>query len=129
MTRPGPSVEPTPASAIVLAGVVSAGLAWVGLSAVESFGWPVPPVPWLTGVVIGVLALSAWLGARWMHRTVQVRRERVDPARAVALLLAGKAALLGGAHELSPDAICDRLLDSLSDAPEDDVALLVLRLQ
>lgn len=97
MTRTGPSVEPTPASAIVLAGVVGAGLAWVGLSAVESFGWPIPPVPWLTAVVIGVLALTAWLGARWMHRTVQLRRERVEPARAVALLLAGKAALLGGA--------------------------------
>lgn len=97
MTRPGPSVGPTPVSTLVLAGVVGAGSAWVGLSAVESFGWPIPPVPWLTAVVIGVLALSAWLAARWMRRAVQVRRERVEPARAVALLLAGKAALLGGA--------------------------------
>lgn len=94
---PGPSVEPTRTSALVIAGVVGAGLAWVGLSVAESFGWPIPPVPWLTAVVIGVLALSAWLAARWMRRTVREGRQSVEPARAVALLLAGKAALIGGA--------------------------------
>lgn len=97
MAHPGPSVEPTRSSALVLAGVIGAGLTWVGLTAVESFGWPIPPVPWLTALVIGLLALSAGLAARWMHRTVQVRQQPVEPARAIVLLLAGKAALLGGA--------------------------------
>lgn len=96
MPQPGPSVQPTGRTALVIAGVVGAGFSWIALSTVESFGWPNPPVPSLTAVVVAVLALASWLAARWMHRTVQVRHQVVEPARAIALLLAGKAALLGG---------------------------------
>jgi len=36
-------------------------------------------------------------------------------------------ALLDGAAGLSAEAICDRLLEALDDAVDDDIALLVLR--
>ena len=84
-----PTVERTRWGVLAIAGVVGAGLTWIGLSAVDGFGWPTPPVPVLTPVVVGVLALATWLAARWTHRTVQVRRRPVEPGRAVALLLSG----------------------------------------
>lgn len=93
---PGPSVRPTGRTALAVAGVAGAGVSWIALSTAENFGWPTPPVPPLTAVVVAVLALATWLAARWMHRAVQVRRQVVEPSRAIALLLAGKAALLGG---------------------------------
>lgn len=96
MPEPRPSVERTGRTVLAIAVVVGAGLAWITLSVAESFGWPVPPVPPFTAVVVAVLALACWLAARWMHRTVQVRHAVVEPSRAVALLLAGKAALIGG---------------------------------
>ncbi|MFT4216922.1 MAG: DUF3180 family protein [Micropruina sp.] len=96
MPEPRPSIERTGRTVLVVAGVVGAGLAWITLSGAESFGWPIPAVPPFTAVAVAVLALAAWLAARWMHRTVQVRHATVEPARAIALLLAGKAALIGG---------------------------------
>lgn len=96
MSRPEPSVQPTSRTALVIAGVAGAGISWITVSTAENFGWPVPQVPALTAVVVAVLAVATWLAARWMHRALQVRHEVVEPARAIALLLAGKAALLGG---------------------------------
>ncbi|MFT3970994.1 MAG: DUF3180 domain-containing protein [Micropruina sp.] len=96
MAGPRPSVERTRGTVLVIAGVVGAGLAWMVLSSAENFGWPIPPVPPLTAVAVAVLAVATGLAARWMHRTVQVRRAAVEPARAIAMLVAGKAALIGG---------------------------------
>lgn len=96
MPAGGPTVQPTRRTALVIAAVVGAGLTWIGLSLVEAFGWAPPPVPVLTAVVVAVLALLTLLAARWTHRTVQVRHDPVEPTLAVGLLLAGKAALLGG---------------------------------
>lgn len=96
MSEPRPSVERTSRTVLVIAAVVGAGLAWIVLSSTESFGWSIPLVPPFTAVAVAVLSVATWLAARWMHRTVQVRRAAVEPARAIALLLAGKAALIGG---------------------------------
>lgn len=96
MPEPRPSVERTGRTVLAIAAVVGAGLAWITLSSAESFGWPIPPVPPLTAVAVAILALATWLAARWTHRAVQVRHLRVEPARAIVLLLAGKAALIGG---------------------------------
>jgi len=56
-----------------------------------------PTVPWtapiglvLIGALVGVLAYSTW-------QRIQVRRERMDPQRAVAFLVLGKASALAGA--------------------------------
>ncbi len=96
MSEPRPSIERTRRTVLVIAGVVGAGLAWIVLSSAENFGWPIPQVPPFTAVAVAVLAVATWLAARWMHRTVHVRRTPVEPGRAIALLVAGKAALIGG---------------------------------
>ncbi len=96
MPQPGPTVHPTGRTALAVAALIGAGLTWIALSVAESFAWPLPTVPVLAAVVVAVLALATWLTARWTHRTVQVRRTTIEPARAVGLVLAGKAALLGG---------------------------------
>ena len=56
-----------------------------------------PSVPWTapTGLVL-VAALVGGL-AYSTHQRIQVRRERIDPQRAVAFLVLGKASALGGA--------------------------------
>ena len=96
MPQPGPTVRPTGRTVLAVAALVGSGLTWVSLSIAETLAWPLPTVPVLAAVVVGVLALATWLAARWTHGAVQVRRDPIEPARAVALLLAGKAALIGG---------------------------------
>ncbi len=96
MPQVGPTVEPTGRTVLVIAGVVGAGVTWIALSIAQSMAWPIPPVPVLAAVLVAVLAVLTLLAARWTHRTVQVRHEPVEPSRAVGLLLAGKAALIGG---------------------------------
>jgi hypothetical protein len=96
MPQVRPTVEPTRRTALVIAGVVGAGVSWIAFSLAESLGWPLPTVPVLSAVVVAALAGLTLAAARWTHRTVQVRREPVEPSRAVGLLLAGKAAMIGG---------------------------------
>lgn len=50
----------------------------------------------LAAAVVAVLAVATALAARWTHRVVHVKREPIEPQRAVGLLLAGKAAMIGG---------------------------------
>lgn len=96
MPQPGPTVRPTGPTALTLAAVVGGGPTWIGLSIADNSGWVLPTVPVLAAVVVAVLALATWYAARWTHRTIQVRRHPIEPSRAVGLVLAGKAALLGG---------------------------------
>ena len=96
MPKLGPTVHPTGRTVLAVAAVVGAGVTWIALSIAESLAWPLPTVPALAAVVVGVLALVTGLAARWTHRAVQVRRDPIEPSRAVGLLLAGKAALIGG---------------------------------
>lgn len=91
-----PSVEPTGVTVLVIAAIVGAGLTWLTLSTIEGLGWPVPSVPFLAAAVVAVLAVGTGLAARWTHRAVHVKRQPIEPQRAVGLLLAGKAAMIGG---------------------------------
>ena len=95
MPQPGPTVRPTGPTALAVAAVVGGGLTWIVLSIADNLGWVLPTVPVLAAVVVAVLALITWLAARWTHRTVQTQQP-IEPTRAVGLVLAGKAALLGG---------------------------------
>lgn len=123
MSTPRPTVQLTRPTVVVLAIVVGAGLTWIVLSLADGFGWPLPPVPALAAVVVGVLAVLTGLAARWAHRTIQVDRDAVEPNRAVGLLLAGKAALIGGAALAGGyAAVAVRYLPDLgAQAPRDRV--------
>jgi ABC-type Fe3+-siderophore transport system permease subunit len=56
-----------------------------------------PLVPWTAP--IGLILITALVGflAYTTHQRIQVRRERVEPERAVAFLVLGKASALAGA--------------------------------
>lgn len=90
-------VHTTSATALAGAGVLGLLLGSSVRPLVERAGGIAPAVPWLS--VITLLFLAALLGALAFdtHRTLHVRHERMDPARAVALLVLGKACALAGA--------------------------------
>ncbi len=94
---PTGSVAPTGWQAIGVALVAGAGLGWSLFTALDLFGAPLPQLPLPVTLLIAVLAAVVGGQAAVTHRAIQVRRERVAPQRAVALLVLGKAALLTGA--------------------------------
>lgn len=94
----GPPGRVHTTSAATLAGAGVLGLL-IGSSVrplVERAGGIAPAVPWLS--VVTLLFLAALLGALAFdtHRTLHVRHQRMDPPRAVALLVLGKACAVGG---------------------------------
>lgn len=90
-------VHTTSATALAGAGVLGLVLGSSVRPLVERAGGIAPAVPWLS--VLTLLFLAALLGALASdtHRTLHVRHERMDPSRAVALLVLGKACALAGA--------------------------------
>ncbi len=74
------------------------GLAgWLVVTTAETLGVSAPVVPWLTAIALAVAAVLVGVLARSTRLTIQVRRERMDPQRAVTLLALGKASALAGA--------------------------------
>ncbi|WP_242001809.1 DUF3180 domain-containing protein [Kribbella steppae] len=94
--RPG-SVRPTSRWLLVAIGVLGAAVGLTMVQAIESGGGVAPAVSWLTLVAWTFLAALLFAAARNTHQRIQVRRERVEPARAVFLLLIGKASAFVGA--------------------------------
>ncbi|WP_344219466.1 DUF3180 domain-containing protein [Kribbella sancticallisti] len=94
--RPG-SVRPTSRRLLVAIVVLGAAIGWTIVRAVESSGGVAPTVSWLTLVAWGFLAALLFVAARNTHQRIQVRHERVEPSRAVFLLLIGKASAFVGA--------------------------------
>jgi 4-hydroxybenzoate polyprenyltransferase len=77
--------------------VLGAAIGWTLVKTVESNGGVAPTVSWLTLVAWSFLAALLFVAARNTQQRIQVRRERVEPSRAVFLLLIGKASALVGA--------------------------------
>ena len=74
------------------------GLAgWLLVVVLNAFDVTPPEVPWTAP--IGLVVLAALVGglAYTTHQRIQVRRQRVEPSRAVGLLVLGKASALAGA--------------------------------
>lgn len=95
--HPPGTVTQTGWQTIGVALVLGLGLGWSVFSALDRFTGDVPQLPLAVTVVVGVLAGVIGTQAVLTHRTIQVRRAPVPPRRAVALLVLGKACLLGGA--------------------------------
>jgi len=90
-------LRPTAATTLAVTGV--AGLA-VGGSIrplVERGGGVAPAVTWAAPTTLLVFAVLLVALARITYRTIHQRRERIDPHRAVNLLVLGKASALAGA--------------------------------
>lgn len=95
-TDPPGSLRPTPATALAVAflfGVLGAGAVLVVSTSLDRLP---PQVPWTAPV--GLILIAALVGALayLTHVRIQRRRERIDPQRAVTLLVLGKASALAG---------------------------------
>lgn len=94
--EPG-SVRPTSVRSLTIAAIVGAVLGWLVGVGPNLVDLPVPQVPWSAAVALVLAAVLVALLARSTHVRIQRRREYVDPARAVGLLVLGKASALAGA--------------------------------
>jgi hypothetical protein len=93
----GGSVKLTPFRTLVVA-VLFGGLAgWLLVVTANAFDLIPPEVPWTAP--IGLILVAALVGALayGTHQRIQVRHERIEPQRAVAFLVLGKASALAGA--------------------------------
>ena len=93
----GGSVRSTSPRALAVAAIFGALSGWLIVAASNSFDLVPPQVPWTAPV--GVLLIAGLVGvfAYTTHTRIQVRKERMDPQRAVAFLVLGKASALAGA--------------------------------
>lgn len=88
-----------PVSRWILIALAALGVAigWTVVIVIENGGGVAPTVSWLTPVAWGFLAALLFLAARNTHQRIQVRRERIEPQRAVFFLLLAKASAFVGA--------------------------------
>jgi hypothetical protein len=93
----GGSVRSTSPRSLAVAAILGALSGWLIVAASNSFDLVPPQVPWTAPV--GVLIIAGLVGvfAYTTHTRIQVRKERMDPQRAVAFLVLGKASALAGA--------------------------------
>jgi MFS family permease len=93
----GKQVTSTPRRALVVAALFGGLAGWLLAVTTEALNVVPPSIPW--SAPIGLFVVGALVGAiAWTtHQQIQVRRERMDPQRAVAFLVLGKASALGGA--------------------------------
>ena len=94
--RPGAS-RPTSRGLLTATAVLGAAIGVTIVQAIESGGGVAPAVSWLTLIAWSFLAALLFAAARNTHQRIQVRRERMEPSRAVFLLLIGKASAFVGA--------------------------------
>jgi uncharacterized membrane protein len=95
--EPSGSVNLTPLRALIVAAMFGGLAGWLLGVTTNAFDLIAPEVPWTAP--IGVVLVTAMVGALAYstHQRIQVRRERVEPSRAVAFLVLGKASALAGA--------------------------------
>jgi hypothetical protein len=93
----GGSIKITPPRALAVAALFGALAGWLVVAAANSFDLVAPQVPWTAPV--GLFLITALVGviAYSTHQRIHVRRQRIEPQRAVAFLVLGKASALAGA--------------------------------
>jgi lysylphosphatidylglycerol synthetase-like protein (DUF2156 family) len=93
----GNQVTSTPRRALVVAALFGGLAGWLLAVTTEALNVVPPSIPW--SAPVGLFVVAALVGAiAWStHQQIQVRRERMEPQRAVAFLVLGKASALGGA--------------------------------
>jgi ABC-type Fe3+-siderophore transport system permease subunit len=93
----GNQVTSTPRRALVVAALFGGLAGWLLAVTTSALDVVPPSIPW--SAPVGLFVVGALVGAlAWStHQQIQVRRERMEPQRAVAFLVLGKASALGGA--------------------------------
>lgn len=90
-------LRPTAATTLAVTGLVGLAVGGSIRPLVERNGGVAPAVMWTAALTLLVFALLLLALARTTYRTIHQRRERIDPRRAVNLLVLGKASALAGA--------------------------------
>lgn len=93
----GNPVTSTPRRALVVAALFGGLAGWLLAVTTAALDVVPPSIPW--SAPVGLFLVAALVGAiAWTtHQQIQVRRQRMEPQRAVAFLVLGKASALGGA--------------------------------
>jgi H+/Cl- antiporter ClcA len=93
----GGSVKLTPFRTLVVAALFGGLAGWILVVTANALDLIPPEVPWTAP--IGLILVAALVGALAYatHQRIQVRHERIEPQRAVAFLVLGKASALAGA--------------------------------
>lgn len=94
---PTGSVTPTPLRALVVAALFGGLAGWLVVVTANAFALLPPRIPWSAPIALALFAALVGLLAHNTHQRIQVRRERVEPQRAVAFLVLGKTAAIAGA--------------------------------
>jgi hypothetical protein len=91
------SVSLTPWRALAVAALFGGLAGWLVVVTANAFDVLPPRIPW--SAPVGLVVFAALVGAlAWStQQRLQVRRERMEPQRAVAFLVLGKASALAGA--------------------------------
>jgi hypothetical protein len=93
----GGSIKITPPRALAVAALFGVLAGWLVVAAANSFDLVAPQVPWTAPVALFLIAALVGVIAYSTHQRIHVRRQRIDPQRAVAFLVLGKASALAGA--------------------------------
>jgi hypothetical protein len=93
----GGSIKITPPRALAVAALFGALAGWLIVAATNSFDLVAPQVPWTAPVGVFLIAALVGVIAYTTHQRIHVRRQRIEPQRAVAFLVLGKASALAGA--------------------------------
>lgn len=128
MTSQRPGEEPptggtgrvrlTPARDLVVAALLGALGTWLGVRTFEAVTGSPPLLPWVGPLALWFVAALVAGTARIAHVRLRVRRERVDPGRAVTFLVLGKAAALGGVLSASGYLVFALMFVDRWEAPE-----------
>jgi len=91
------SVTLTPWRALGVAALFGGLAGWLVVVTANAFDALPPRIPWSAPIGLAVFAALVAALAWSTHQRLQVRRERIEPQRAVAFLVLGKASALAGA--------------------------------
>lgn len=97
MSLPPGRVRTTRPGVLAALAVAGAVLGWYAVPLLDRIRGVVPAVPWSAVLVLAGTAALLLGAAFWTHRTIHRRRARMDPRRAVNLLVLAKASALVGA--------------------------------
>lgn len=87
----------TSTASLIIAAVFGALGGWLIVVVCNALDLVPPYVPWTAPAALAVIAALVGALAWSTHQRLHVRRERVEPERAVAFLVLGKASALAGA--------------------------------
>jgi len=93
----GGSIKITPPRALAVAALFGALAGWLVVAAANSFDLVAPQVPWTAPVGLFLIAALVGVIAYSTYQRIHVRGQRIEPQRAVAFLVLGKASALAGA--------------------------------